>query len=130
MLYLNQTVRVQPSQMQAYVEQFKSSLTPLMQRQGIELVGLWQALHANDFIDLWEVREWSDLDRLDTAMKENAEFRTYSSRPTRSVRAGVSNTCFRHRFVRTSRASSASRSKAVSTCSRLFRSFRTGSRSI
>ncbi len=77
MLYLNQTARVQPSQMKAYVEQYKNVLTPLMQRYGIELVGLWQALQANDFIDLWEVREWADLDRLDAAMKEDPEFRAY-----------------------------------------------------
>lgn len=77
MLYVNQTVRVQPTCMKEYVEQFKSVLTPLMGHYGIELVGLWQALQANDFIDLWEVREWSDLDRLSQAMKDDPEFLAY-----------------------------------------------------
>jgi hypothetical protein len=77
MLYLNQIVRVQPAAMGAYVERFKSVLTPLMQRHGVELVGLWQALQSNDFIDLWEVREWADLDRLSRAMNEDRGFATY-----------------------------------------------------
>ena len=55
MIYINETIRVQPTQMKAYVEQFRTVLAPLMRRYGVELVGLWQALQANDFIDLWEV---------------------------------------------------------------------------
>ncbi len=77
MLYINGIVRVQPAAMKGYVERFRTALTPLMQRYGVELVGLWQALHANDFIDLWEAREWSDLDRLDRAIREDREFAAY-----------------------------------------------------
>jgi NIPSNAP len=77
MLYLNQTVRVQPTMMKPYVEQFVSALTPLMRRHGIELVGLWQALGANEFVDLWEVREWADLDRLGEAIRQDQNFVAY-----------------------------------------------------
>ena len=77
MLYLNQIVRVQPAAMKAYVERFKNVLTPAMKRYGIELVGLWQVLAANDFIDLWEVPQYADLDRLSQAMKEDAELLAY-----------------------------------------------------
>ena len=77
MLYLNQIVRVQPAAMKAYVERFKNVLTPAMRRYGVELVGLWQALAANDFIDLWEVPQYADLDRLSQAMKEDAELLAY-----------------------------------------------------
>lgn len=77
MLYLNQIVRVQPAAMKGYVERFKNVLTPAMRRYGVELVGLWQALAANDFIDLWEVPQYADLDRLSQAMKEDPEFLAY-----------------------------------------------------
>jgi hypothetical protein len=77
MLYLNETIRVEPTRIKSYVEQFVSVLTPLMRRYGAELVGLWQALQANDFIDLWEVREWADLDGLSQAMKEDPAFAAY-----------------------------------------------------
>ena len=77
MIYINETIRVQPTQMKAYVEQFRTVLAPLMRRYGVELVGLWQALQANDFIDLWEVADWAGLDRLDAAMKEDPEFLAY-----------------------------------------------------
>ena len=56
-----------PPAMKAYVERFKTVLTPAMRRYGIELVGLWQALASNDFIDLWEVPQYADLDRLSLA---------------------------------------------------------------
>ena len=91
MLYLNQTIRVEPTRMKSYVEQFVGVLTPLMRRYGAELVGLWQALQANDFIDLWEVREWADLDRLSQAMKKDPAFvayleQAYASRSNWSVK--------------------------------------------
>jgi hypothetical protein len=74
MLYMNETIRIQPTAMKAYVDRFRTVLTPLMQRHGAELVGLWQALQSNDFIDLWEVHEYADLDRLSQAMKEDPKF--------------------------------------------------------
>ena len=77
MLYMNQIVRVQPTAMKTYVERFREVLTPLMRRYGVELVGLWQTLMANDFIDLWEVQQYADLDRLSQAMREDAEFLAY-----------------------------------------------------
>ncbi|GEM_PF-5060046 len=77
MLYLNQIVRVQPTAIKPYVERFKNVLTPLMQRRGFELIGLWQALQSNDFIDLWEAREWADLDRLTRAAREDPGFLNY-----------------------------------------------------
>ena len=115
--------------MKAYVEQFRTVLAPLMRRYGVELVGLWQALQANDFIDLWEVADWAGLDRLDAAMKEDPDLAYLEQACTQRQSWSVKH-LHRRRFVRTGRASSRSGSRAVYTCSRPFRLSPSGSRNI
>jgi len=73
MIYLNEAMTIVPGRVDRYVSDFSRELVPLMDRHGAQLVGLWQTWRTSELIAFWELDSYASLDRLDAAMKADAD---------------------------------------------------------
>lgn len=80
MLYLNETTRMEPTQIQAHIEDFAGTLAPILAELGIALVGLWQTYRSNELVEVWEVADWQSLDRLQEAAQKDERLAGYYAR--------------------------------------------------
>ncbi len=80
MIYLNESMRITPRRLWAYVDEFVTDLVPLMASHGAQLLGLFQTWRTNELVAFWEIESYAALDPLDRAEREDDELRGYLQR--------------------------------------------------
>ena len=84
MIYLNETMTVQPSKLDAYVRDFSTELVPVFAKYDIQLLGLFQTWRTNELRAFWELKDHAALDQLDKVSKEDEALIKYTMRAMQS----------------------------------------------
>lgn len=85
MLYLNETLTVEPSKLDDYAKRFADELVPIMAKHAFQLLGLFQTWRTNELNAFWEFPDQTSLDRLDKAMREDPGMVRYTQTAVKSL---------------------------------------------
>jgi len=78
LICLNENYTIKPEKMKDYILHFKTDLTPIMDKYGFRLLGLFQTWRQNELWAFWEADSTASLDPLDKAMVDDRALVQYT----------------------------------------------------